>query len=137
MRVPFRHDSSAAAVVRAELSAWLDRAEAVADDMVLATSELVTNVVVHTNGGGECRLWRDGNRVRVEVRDFDRRAPKVAESVSAEGGYGLRIVDTMSVGWGWEPMHDGKVVWAQFDVDHSTAPAVGDAFADDRHLQCR
>jgi anti-sigma regulatory factor (Ser/Thr protein kinase) len=38
-------------------------------DLVLATSELAANSVVHGGGGGTLRIWRDGERLVVEVED--------------------------------------------------------------------
>jgi anti-sigma regulatory factor (Ser/Thr protein kinase) len=39
------------------------------DDLVLAASELAANSVVHGGGTGSLRLWRDGDRLVVEVED--------------------------------------------------------------------
>jgi anti-anti-sigma factor len=73
--------------------------------VVLLTSELVTNAVVHPRGVGDSpiglRLTVYGDRVRVEVEDrgegFDRVAPVVPE---AERGRGLFLIDQFSNRWG-------------------------------------
>jgi anti-sigma regulatory factor (Ser/Thr protein kinase) len=38
-------------------------------DLVLAASELAANSVVHGGGGGTVRIWREGDRLVVEVED--------------------------------------------------------------------
>jgi anti-sigma regulatory factor (Ser/Thr protein kinase) len=43
-----------------------------AADLVLATSELAANSVSHGGGAGTVRVWRDGERVVVEVEDEGR-----------------------------------------------------------------
>jgi anti-anti-sigma factor len=73
--------------------------------IVLLTSELVTNAVVHPRGVGDTpiglRLTVYGDRVRVEVEDhgegFDR-VPPLAPG--AERGRGLFLVDQFSDRWG-------------------------------------
>jgi len=74
-------------------------------NVVLLTSELVTNAVVHPRGVGDStvglRLTIYGDRVRVEVEDcgegFDRVAPVAPDS---ERGRGLFLVDQFSERWG-------------------------------------
>lgn len=113
-RVPFEGRTTAPAAVRTALSERLDPNDPIIDDVVLAASELVTNTVLHTDSDGEVRLWHDGERLRLEVRDADRRLPRMAEPGGPNGGFGLRIVAATSAAWGAETTAEGKVVWAEF-----------------------
>ncbi len=117
IRVPFERDTAAPASIRRVLAGWLDPADPAAYDVILAASELVTNAVIHTASGGEFRLWRSDERLRIEVSDFDSRPPRVADPGQRVGGFGLRIVAATSLGWGSEETDDGKVVWAEFFVN--------------------
>jgi anti-sigma regulatory factor (Ser/Thr protein kinase) len=43
--------------------------QARADDLLLATNEVVTNTLVHAGSPGELRIWRDGGEVICEIAD--------------------------------------------------------------------
>lgn len=68
-----------------------------ADRLVLAVSELVTNTLQHTDGGGEVRIGTDGESVTCDVidsgpmRTFGRTMP----APHSEGGRGLAIVERL------------------------------------------
>ena len=87
------------------------------DDVLLATNELVTNVVRHTDNGGELRVWDPGPAapLRVEVEDTDPRIPVIAAQPHGYGGHGLFIVQAVCALWGVDPLHAGKIVWAEFN----------------------
>lgn len=61
----------------------------------LAVSELVTNTLRHTAGGGDARVWADSDCVIVELTDGGTfRPPAVRQPVArpaASGGWGLYI----------------------------------------------
>jgi anti-sigma regulatory factor (Ser/Thr protein kinase) len=84
-------------------------------DTELVVSELVTNVVRHTDDGGIVRLRRTPAGVRVEVSDSDDRAPVFGgDADEATGGRGLRVVDHIASAWGVESGSSvGKTVWAE------------------------
>jgi anti-anti-sigma factor len=102
-------------------------------NLVLLTSELVTNAVVHPQSAGETPIglrittYEDG--VRVEVEDagegFDPAAPSPDES---ERGRGLFLVDRCAAKWGARrALTDrGKRfrVWFELDWDQQGATAV-------------
>jgi len=92
-----------------------DTDDDVAHAVRLTASELVSNVVNHTDGGGMLRAWvpRSEAPLRLEVGDRMDRMP-VAESPPGPGGKGLEIVDSVSDAWGIVPVDGGKVVWAEF-----------------------
>jgi len=80
--------------------------------VALMTSELVTNSVLHTSGELELAMFRDVDRVRVEVVDRSDRLPTVqAPDADAPGGRGLLIIEALSQAWGVEGRGDGKAVW--------------------------
>ena len=87
------------------------------DVVVLLTSEVVTNAVVH--GGPHppgadllVRVRRHGGRVRVEVEDHNAGTPRVGRpELYAEGGRGMILVDSLAHHWGVTPAPTGKVVW--------------------------
>ncbi|UUU33479.1 ATP-binding protein [Streptomyces sp. CA-210063] len=100
--------------------------DALVDDAVLCTSELVTNSCVHTKERGvRLLLDTDGyrNAVRVTVYDESRNPPIRLEGYDAESGRGLWIVDTVTEGrWGTERLGAaGKGVW--FELGEGRAAA--------------
>jgi hypothetical protein len=84
-----------------------------ANDVKLAASELVTNVVRHTDNGGWIQAW-GGDPLRLEVHDTSRVLPSRVGRPTASGR-GLRIVDAVSSDWGTRTTPNGKMVWAEFD----------------------
>lgn len=117
--------------VHASLAArgWLDDPDeehrAVVEDVLLMTSELVTNACLHAGGPRELSVrdvrddGRDAgrSRVRVEVVDASAQTPAMRPlAVPAHpGGHGLRVVDRLSFRWGSEPRPEGKAVWFEIE----------------------
>ena len=111
---------AARAFVRVWLTSWgLDDLQ---DRVELATSELVTNAVVHVNQPLALELDADSDAGRVILAVGDRldRRPRLGNpSNGSDHGRGLHIVDSVSDEWGSDALDDGgKVVWCAF----STAP---------------
>lgn len=120
VRFRFGHDARAGRQVRDHLDSLLvDPDDVIADDVRLAASELVANVVIHTRNGGEMRAWdpRPEVPLRIEVEDGDDTPPAIPDEQQEVGGQGLAIVAAVSDDWGYETLADGKVVWAEFDRD--------------------
>ena len=103
------------------------------NDVVLVTSELVTNAVVHGRPPFLLAATTGPDRTRVEVRDHSPVAPAArAAEDDEEHGRGLLIVADVTSRWGVASIADGKVVWAEIDVlpagvrprtgDHRKAP---------------
>jgi len=82
---------------------------------LLLTSELVTNVVVHTDTVDvEVRAHCDGTRLRVCVDDAAVTPPRPFRSSSeprSGSGRGLWLVEQMAARWGCQALPDGKRVW--------------------------
>ena len=87
------------------------------DVIVLLTSEVVTNAVLHARTQARLTVRVTKQKVRVEVVDGDAREP-VPRQAHAEdtSGRGMQLVDVLSSRWGAEPLGDGKRVWFEVDV---------------------
>lgn len=82
------------------------------DDVVLLTSELVTNAVLHGRSEVCVEIEATGLGVRVSVIDENSRRPViVAEDPDALDGRGLALVDALASRWGVEERRIGKAVW--------------------------
>lgn len=115
-RMKFGHDAGAPGRARRLVGEVLG-GDALADDVRLVVSELVTNVLRHAATGGTLRLLdaRPEGSVRVEVFDDEAATIAAVHPVRrANGGQGLRIVQRTSTRWGVEVSDRGKTVWAEF-----------------------
>ncbi|MFG3020056.1 ATP-binding protein [Streptomyces sp. NPDC048254] len=85
----------------------------------LLTSELVTNALVHTDREAVLTAVVGPGQLRVEVRDFVGRRPRVCAPDSGDGthGRGLVLVDSLADAWGVQPHEVGKSVWFELDAD--------------------
>jgi anti-sigma regulatory factor (Ser/Thr protein kinase) len=101
--------AAARAALRAELQGW--ECEQI-EDALLVFSELVTNAVLHAGGAPRIDVVHDAPTLRFEIHDRSPGAPHPRPSADGTGGFGLRIVEQISVQWGWDPTADGKVVWS-------------------------
>jgi hypothetical protein len=83
----------------------------------VVVTELVDNVLRHTDGPPRIRLetYRDTVTVAVEDDSTDRAGLREATSMLTNG---LRIVEAVSRVWGNSPTQTGKVVWAVLDANH-------------------
>ncbi len=86
-------------------------------DVQLVVSELVNNAFVHGAGPIGLKIERLSDGVRVEVADQGTSgAPKIrAQAADQSGGWGMRIVDSLSRNWG---VFEGSThVWAELSSD--------------------
>ncbi|GAA3096646.1 ATP-binding protein [Streptomyces rectiviolaceus] len=83
----------------------------------LLTSELVTNALVHTDRDAILTATVRPGRLRVEVRDFVGRRPKlcVPDADGSTHGRGLMLVQSLADAWGVRAHGVGKVVWFELD----------------------
>ncbi|WP_327417974.1 SpoIIE family protein phosphatase [Streptomyces sp. NBC_01233] len=110
-------------LIRAAVAAWGARDRA--DEIELAADELMTNALVHTDGGGDVsmRLTVQG-RIRIEVEDTSSALPRRREAGDwAVSGRGLMLVERLADEWGVEPRGGGKCVWCEFAL---AGPEPGD-----------
>ncbi|MFF2045082.1 ATP-binding protein [Kitasatospora sp. NPDC058170] len=104
--------------VRQRLTEWGWQGERV-DDLVLITSELVTNAVVHAcRGDGEVRLYLQefGGDCRLEVWDprFDLPLQERLPRRFGEGGRGIELVRELAFDFGVVIRRGaGKRVWVR------------------------
>ncbi|MET9436337.1 SpoIIE family protein phosphatase [Streptomyces sp. NPDC006551] len=111
--------SSARHMIRAAVRAWgaVDRS----DEIELVADELITNALMHTDGGAIVTLRvmaGPERRLRVEVEDRSSALPRRREAgESGVSGRGLLLVDRISDVWGVEPRGSGKCVWCDFIVN--------------------
>ena len=100
--------------VRASLGRWglIEQAP----DFELAVSELVTNALVHGEGGIEVTVGLYDDRVRLAVGDdgFGPEPIRFREpSSTGDGGWGLRLVDGLSDSWGADRVPGRTLVWME------------------------
>jgi serine/threonine-protein kinase RsbW len=130
----FLASSTAPALARATvstvISAWSNGG---ADDVVLLTSELVTNAVRHTSsaalGDVIVRVDIGADRIHVEVLNpgasFDPPAPQTPSTTGT--GLGLFLVDSLATSWGVETEGPRTKVWfempASVDEDERSSAA--------------
>lgn len=81
-------------------------------DVSLVLSELETNAVAHAGRATRMTVELVGDEVRLEVDDATSCGPVVRAEGGAAGGFGMRIVERLSLTWGWHPTPTGKTVWS-------------------------
>ncbi|MEP7089946.1 MAG: SpoIIE family protein phosphatase [Nocardioidaceae bacterium] len=108
-------DGSAVSEARRLVRAYLrerDLPESLVLDAALATSELVTNALLHGRGPVDLRMRLEGAEVLIEVRDRATYQPrKLRPQDDDEHGRGLQIVAALATRWGTRPTEQGKAVW--------------------------
>jgi anti-sigma regulatory factor (Ser/Thr protein kinase) len=107
--------SRARRLVSTALTAWdLDH---LTDEVVLLTSELVTNAVIHARTPFEVALSVSDQVLRVVVADGSPAVPlRKSYGATATTGRGLELVETIARQWGTEPREAGKVVWFEIST---------------------
>ncbi|MFI1395736.1 SpoIIE family protein phosphatase [Streptomyces sp. NPDC020681] len=109
---------SARHMVRAAVLAWGagDRT----DEIELVADEMITNALMHTDGGAIVTvrvLAGPDRRLRVEVEDRSSALPRRREAgESGVSGRGLLLIDRLAEAWGVESRGSGKCVWCEFSI---------------------
>ncbi|MGW2558796.1 SpoIIE family protein phosphatase [Streptomyces sp. NPDC001514] len=111
-------------LAREQLAAWgLDEP---AETLELLVSELVTNAVRHTAGGGgriELRLVRS-DALLCEVADDGHTLPTLLSAGPGdESGRGLRVVSSLAREWGTSRSGSGKSVWFELPLPRARSNA--------------
>ncbi|MFF4568383.1 SpoIIE family protein phosphatase [Streptomyces sp. NPDC001410] len=95
-----------------------------ADEIELVADELITNVLMHTEGSAIVTLRAlegSGRRLRVEVEDSSSALPRRRDAgEDGVSGRGLLLVDRLADVWGVEARGGGKCVWCEFLVHEHT-----------------
>ncbi|NEE15100.1 SpoIIE family protein phosphatase, partial [Streptomyces sp. SID7499] len=103
-------------MIRAAVRAW--GAKDRADEIELAADELITNALMHTDGGAVVTirvLAGSERRLRVDVEDRSSALPRRRDAgESGVSGRGLMLVDRLADVWGVESRGSGKCVWCEF-----------------------
>lgn len=98
------------------------------DALLLLTSELVTNAVLHARTPLEVGITVAEDSVLVTVHDLDLSRPEQQPYEAREGGWGLGLVAALAEDSAMEPhSHGGKTAW--FRLPRGQAPFVGDDVA--------
>ena len=120
LRVLLPADVTAPALARHEVRAALLRLglqERQFDDILLATSELVTNAFEHGERPQRLELECADGRLTMRVHDTGRMLPELRAPSPAEArSRGLVLVQALSLEWGFERCPGGKYVWAVFQL---------------------
>jgi anti-sigma regulatory factor (Ser/Thr protein kinase) len=116
-----------------ERAEWTQR-DALVDDAVLLTSELVTNAVLHAGTPVQvtCRLLGDLSDGAVEIAVLDRRPAQLrpdrphtaAEAAERTNGRGLQLPSELATAWGVTYARAAKAVWFRLDLAGRGRPAV-------------
>ncbi|MBD0708960.1 MULTISPECIES: SpoIIE family protein phosphatase [unclassified Streptomyces] len=104
--------------VRQLLHDWTDEDQL--DAAVLMVSEMVTNVLVHTDGDAlltaEVACTEKTRRLRVEVSDTSDELPhKRHPGEMASSGRGLVLMEMLADAWGVDPRGEGKAIWFELN----------------------
>ncbi|MGW0548554.1 ATP-binding SpoIIE family protein phosphatase [Streptomyces altiplanensis] len=99
---------------------WADAEQL--DSAVLMVSEMVTNVLVHTDGDAllvaEATGEPGARRLRVEVADSSDELPhKRRPGEMASSGRGLILMEMLADTWGVDPRGEGKCIWFELYED--------------------
>jgi anti-sigma regulatory factor (Ser/Thr protein kinase) len=116
-----------------ERAEWTQR-DALVDDAVLLTSELVTNAVLHAGTPVQvtCRLLGDLSDGAVEIAVLDRRPAQLrpdrphtaAEAAERTNGRGLQLPSELATAWGVTYARAAKAVWFRLNLAGPCHPAV-------------
>ncbi|MER6619147.1 SpoIIE family protein phosphatase [Streptomyces sp. NPDC000931] len=112
-------------MIRTAVGAW--GAGERADEIELVADEMITNVLMHTEGSAVVTLRAltgSERRVRVEVEDSSSALPRRREAgESGVSGRGLLLIETLTDVWGVEARGGGKCVWSEFVMTKDPDPA--------------
>ncbi|MFE7814813.1 SpoIIE family protein phosphatase [Streptomyces sp. NPDC057433] len=98
------------------------------DSAVLLLSEVLTNVLVHTDADAlleaEIIGGPEGRRMHIEVTDGGADLPHIrTPGELASSGRGLLLIELLAHTWGVVPRGTGKSIW--FELDESDSPPEG------------
>ncbi|MFH8404717.1 SpoIIE family protein phosphatase [Streptomyces sp. NPDC018019] len=111
--------------IRDVLHDWADEDQV--DSAVLMVSEMVTNVLMHTDGDAllvaEITGEKGSRRIRVDVADGSDELPhRRTPGELASSGRGLMLMELLAGAWGVDPRGDGKSTWFELYEDAAGGP---------------
>ncbi|MFE5731788.1 SpoIIE family protein phosphatase [Streptomyces sp. NPDC056528] len=114
--------------VRQLLHDWADGDQL--DSAVLMVSEMVTNVLVHTDGDAllvaEVSCVERSRRLRVEVSDTSDELPhRRRPGEMASSGRGLVLMEMLAHAWGVDPRGEGKSIWFELNEPETAGGCCG------------
>ncbi|WP_052411309.1 SpoIIE family protein phosphatase [Streptomyces sp. NRRL S-118] len=117
--------------LRELLHDWADEEQV--DAAVLMVSEMLTNVLVHTDGNAllvaEATGEHGTRRLRVEVADASDELPhRRRPGEMASSGRGLVLMEVLAHAWGVDPRGEGKSIWFEL-YEEAGADGAADAGA--------
>ena len=96
------------------LASW--HRDELVDNATLVASELASNAVVHARSPFRVSVQQFDSVVRLAVHDAADAIPdRRSSAADVPGGRGMGIVSALSRTWGYEPVPDGKIVWAELN----------------------
>ncbi|MEU5268005.1 SpoIIE family protein phosphatase [Streptomyces hygroscopicus] len=121
--------------LRDMLHDWADPDQV--ESAVLMLSEMVTNVLVHTDGDAllvaEVSGRRGSRRLRLDVADSSDELPhRRRPGELASSGRGLLLMEMLADSWGVDPRGDGKCIWYELyetSPDQRSGPDAADGAA--------
>ncbi|WP_030839949.1 ATP-binding SpoIIE family protein phosphatase [Streptomyces hygroscopicus] len=121
--------------LRDMLHDWADPDQV--ESAVLMLSEMVTNVLVHTDGDAllvaEVSGRRGSRRLRLDVADSSDELPhRRRPGELASSGRGLLLMEMLADSWGVDPRGDGKCIWYELyetSPDRRPGPDAADGVA--------
>lgn len=128
--VPF--DVTAVSPIRGEvgrrLADWGLEDQGFATELII--SELLTNAVRYGAPPVRVRMLL-GRTLVCEVSDGSNTSPRLRRAATTdEGGRGLFLVSQFADGWGTRYAAQGKVIWAEQNLDRTSAPDMSALFDD-------
>ena len=109
--------------VRARLLDW--ELEELLDPVLLLTSEVVTNALLHSGTRLTVQVERSGAGVQVGVEDGSTVPPvHRRHSTTASTGRGVQLLEAIAQEWGWLPTAHGKLVWFRVLSGDGWAPSI-------------
>ncbi|MBW3557634.1 MAG: ATP-binding protein [Actinobacteria bacterium] len=119
MRIPLPSDPTIASFARRAVKEACAGVTVDLDALILCTSELVTNALLHADPPMELEVSVRGSWLRVAVHDsgtnmVQRRSRVPPDALS---GRGLDIVEMLASGWGGDATPAGKVIWFEMATD--------------------
>jgi serine phosphatase RsbU (regulator of sigma subunit)/anti-sigma regulatory factor (Ser/Thr protein kinase) len=96
--------------------------EEVADDAILATSELATNAITYAGTSFEVRCRRESDQVQIEVRDLHPARSIAMPGMGAASGRGLPSTARLASSWGVTYERTAKSVWFRIPSSRDGAP---------------